>query len=48
MSQPDSEKSPGIYVPKARPDIYTVMLSIALAAVLVATVLMGILWSTYQ
>lgn len=37
MSPPDSTESrPGIYVQKPKPDVYTVLLAIALVAILVA------------
>lgn len=48
MSQPDStENRPGIYVPKPKPDIYTVLLGIALFAVLVACILLFLEWRSY-
>lgn len=39
MSPPDSTESrPGIYVAKPKPDVYTVLLAIALVAILIAVI----------
>lgn len=39
MSPPDSTESrPGIYVPKPKPDVYTVLLAIALVAILIGVI----------
>lgn len=48
MSRLDStEDRPGIYVPKPKPDIYTVLLGIALFAVLVGCLLLFLEWRSY-
>lgn len=49
MSQPDStEPRPGIYLPKAKPDIYTIMLAIALFAILVAIICLLLEMKAFQ
>lgn len=49
MSPLDStEERPGIFAPKPKMDIYTVMLGMSLAAVLVAIILLWLEWSSYS
>lgn len=49
MSPPDSaDKRPGISVPKAKNDIYTVMLGIALLAIIIACILLWMEMARYE
>jgi hypothetical protein len=49
VSQPDStEARPGIYVPKPKPDVYTMMLVVALLALILAIVYLLLELRTYH
>lgn len=48
MSPPDSTSTPRSLGPKAKPDIYTVLLALALVAVLVGCLCLFLEWKSYD